>query len=629
MTSSDQRSAQLRRQLVRRLNKDGCEFEFAAFAQETGLESRVAVGIAESVFARICDQVLKDGEITERERRKLGVLADRLQIVEERRTDIEKQRASRKYRERLREAQADGIVAADELQELRNLRVALGLAPGPSVDAQPDTLSKPIVGGIDDRDSTRSSTAHQSLDREGHSSILAEVEASAQFTNRRSPARLARARAAGQKRKNRLFTIASLLTVIAVISAVILAWNLHATGDAAILAIGGVVGLGFGGIPALILWLICWGIHRRGSQPVNSSAAVVVARRFAESKSSHSVSETRFGTVHSHSEEKGQFYYATFETADGRQSEYELCDANMAERLTVGDAGVLYVQSDTVVDFDCVLSAESIRERHIRGAVECPGCGTVYKLDHAPTNCRNCGTALDSAPVEPEIDRQDVSFVMPWMERWSESIWRRRGMLHEVGRPSLKQQVEAHVTCGWCRTRYETRPDMHDCRKCGGTLPMPPGNDPGPKPPLTARNLPAGFATNLLLWKNTSLKHALMLIAGSVICCIAFPILFPCGVAGVVYSLIVARRQHAAYTHGVVVRGQIERVQRISDQSEPQPDVTETHRVFFRFDANGKPVRGMFYSWDPAITNHFAGEPVWVVHLPGRPHVCAIWPPFA
>lgn len=591
--------------LVRRLNRDGARFDFAAFVAESGIDPERAAKLAESVFVRFYAGVIGDGEITDRERRQLQKLAKRLDIGEARRAVIERKVAKRAYRERLREAQADGVITPAELEELRQLKSALELAP-----AKPQPSAAVAVPVFDEQ--IRDSADKREPDKQEHAEIIARVEASSRFAGRNSAERLARVPAWSQPRRIPVAGLTLWLVTFGIMLAVFGFLMASRGVDVRfVYGIGGVV-LGLVGIviPGLML-LPAWLSYRRfKASPVESRAVVVVGKR---------------------TDDDSQAVRATFRDKHGRESEHTLRDRKLFERLTVGDAGVLFLRRDRAFDFDCVLTAEAIREEHIRGAVKCPVCATVYRLERVPANCVNCGADLQTVRAQPEtgIEREDVYSVMPWMERWSEGIWTRKGMIHEVGGPSLKRRVEGRVICGWCRTPYETRPETPACRECGGPLPMPPGNDPGPKPSHPPRVLPRSFASNVFLWKNTNLKYAVILLALSLTCCLpAFPILFPCGFLGVIYSLVVARRQYLAYSRGVAVLGKYERVQRISNEPEPQPELTETYRVFFRFEPDGQPVRGMFYTYDSSIANHFAGEPVWVVYLPQKPHVCATWPPF-
>ena len=62
----------------------------------------------------------------------------------------------------------------------------------------------------------------------------------------------------------------------------------------------------------------------------------------------------------------------------------------------------------------------------------------------------------------------------------------------------------------------------------------------------------------------------------------------------------------------------IESVQHIGRQ-EDSGHGSVLYRVFFRFDTRDEGLMGMKYTYDPAITKRFIGEPIWVVYLPRRP----------
>ena len=98
------------------------------------------------------------------------------------------------------------------------------------------------------------------------------------------------------------------------------------------------------------------------------------------------------------------------------------------------------------------------------------------------------------------------------------------------------------------------------------------------------------------------------------------------GILGASDSLIASRRQWLAYSRGTPVRGKIDRVQRIENAVTMSSGRHDAYRVFFRFRAGDKAVRGMIYSFDTNLANRYLGEPVWVVYFPSKPHVCAIWP---
>lgn len=87
-----------------------------------------------------------------------------------------------------------------------------------------------------------------------------------------------------------------------------------------------------------------------------------------------------------------------------------------------------------------------------------------------------------------------------------------------------------------------------------------------------------------------------------------------------------AYNRHRGLRRGTATLGKIESVHRYGNNERGSVPM---YRVYFRFEANGEPVRSVKFTYDPAVTNHFVGEPVWVVYLPSKPSCCDIWPPLA
>ena len=119
--------------------------------------------------------------------------------------------------------------------------------------------------------------------------------------------------------------------------------------------------------------------------------------------------------------------------------------------------------------------------------------------------------------------------------------------------------------------------------------------------------------------------------------CISLPLLLVpnVGIALFLFGLLMAysnfasaNRRRVALSQGVPLLGRIECVQRIGEE-DAKGRGSFLYRVYFRFDANDQPLMGMKYTYDPAITNHFIGQPIWVVYLPRQPKYYGIWPPLA
>ena len=274
-------------------------------------------------------------------------------------------------------------------------------------------------------------------------------------------------------------------------------------------------------------------------------------------------------------------------------------------------------------------------EEHIAGAVECPTCGSVYKLDERLLNCKNCGNELP----QPSLEKTDREFLGVFSslksiaDSQSERM-RRSGMMEDVGRPSMKVQVESSVTCGWCGQHYDKRPDSPNCESCGGVLPLPPSSDPGPEPPPAPRRLPAKFKFNLYVRQNLGGVVGIgMVFVGLLALCPAFPFgAILIGLGGFIggFNTISAYRRSVAIQRGKPVLGKIERVEKIDGATEEQKkNSVPLYQVHFRFDVDGRPVKGMKYTYDPDVMQHFVGEPVWVLYMPNNPAYYALWPPLA
>ncbi len=82
-------------------------------------------------------------------------------------------------------------------------------------------------------------------------------------------------------------------------------------------------------------------------------------------------------------------------------------------------------------------------------------------------------------------------------------------------------------------------------------------------------------------------------------------------------------RRYLALRHGRAVLGRIETVHVAKSHGKHR-----LYRVYYRFDIEQRPVRGVKWTYCPTISNHFVGEPVWVVYLDRHPKCNDLWPPF-
>ena len=269
------------------------------------------------------------------------------------------------------------------------------------------------------------------------------------------------------------------------------------------------------------------------------------------------------------------------------------------------------------------------REKHIEGAIECPTCNSIYQVDQRPEKCENCGAVLPDAPQDREHRNLAVGKGLKNVVDGVDEAWKNSGMMKEVGQPSLKEQVEGSVICGWCGTKYDRRPDDPNCSTCAGPLPLPPSADPGPAPPPAPRQLPKSFKHRLFVKQNLGGMIGLGMVVLSIPLCCMVIVSVPLFAVGAIiggWNFLIARRRYVALQKGTHVLGKIET---IKQYGKGEGGYETMYQVYFRFEANGNPVKGMKYTYDESIKNHFIGEPVWVVYMPKNPKCCAIWPPLA
>lgn len=270
----------------------------------------------------------------------------------------------------------------------------------------------------------------------------------------------------------------------------------------------------------------------------------------------------------------------------------------------------------------------------VEGIASCQSCGSVYRASQAPPVCRNCQGELSDPVCPVDLSRTPryvvpLAFTKPLADK-IEAQMARDNLLEPAGSATLAEQMQGPVRCGWCGTDHPQRPESPNCPTCGGVLPLPPGSDPGAPPPTAPRRLPRGFRRRLYLKQNLAGWFGVILVLISIplsFVLIGIP-LFLLGLVQTWFGFATAWRQHRALVRGVPVPGRIESVVRFGDRKSTGHGST-LYRVFFRFDAGDEGIVGLKWSYDPAITRHFIGEPIWVVAIPGKPHYFGIWPPLA
>ncbi len=189
------------------------------------------------------------------------------------------------------------------------------------------------------------------------------------------------------------------------------------------------------------------------------------------------------------------------------------------------------------------------------------------------------------------------------------------------------------VTCGWCGVHYAEW--QNRCDSCGGPLPSLPGTQLGAAPPPAPRQLPDGFAFRLLWSRNV------LVIVGSIFALLGFLLFLPLLIAtswGALLPLLFmvlgtllfffgrrkAKRTLKAFAGGTAVAGEIVDVS--LDRSE---SINSRHpwKLTYHFRVDGNEHEGSATSYDSTVGKREAGQPVWVLYLPGNPAQNTIYPP--
>lgn len=188
---------------------------------------------------------------------------------------------------------------------------------------------------------------------------------------------------------------------------------------------------------------------------------------------------------------------------------------------------------------------------------------------------------------------------------------------------------ETPIICGWCETVHRPPFTEGNCSNCGGTLPLPAGPDRGPPPPPPPRHLPDKFVNGLLwasweLWIGVAMLAIGLLLAPLTMC---FTLMFA-AVGGfmVWHHWTTANNRIEALRFGESTEGEITFVglDRSTEVNGRNP-----YKLEYRYRHENHWRTGKKISWNDQITEHYAGEPVWVVHIPAVSGKSAIWPPLA
>lgn len=199
------------------------------------------------------------------------------------------------------------------------------------------------------------------------------------------------------------------------------------------------------------------------------------------------------------------------------------------------------------------------------------------------------------------------------------------------------------ISCPWCGQR--TLENAYDCRKCGGPLPPPIGDDPGPSPPLPPRKLPSGYKRRMI-FTNDAIS-----LVGIIFLCVGLPLgtvftilgvvipgmwLFTVigGSIGGIFTLLggamayfgiqnglqkVSTFEHGQATIGEVVDMFIDRTISVNNRNP--------WRIIYTFDVHGRPYHGKALSWQHAPQTQAVGNRIYVLYMPDDPEQNVIYPP--
>ena len=167
-------------------------------------------------------------------------------------------------------------------------------------------------------------------------------------------------------------------------------------------------------------------------------------------------------------------------------------------------------------------------------------------------------------------------------------------------------------------------------------MPLQPGMDPGPEPPIAPRILPPGFESRtkwsgnvaslvgLVFFLVGSLLTTVMVITGNVLISL-FPMLFVVGgLLFLRYGLVRASRTLRAFRDGVAVKGRIVSVDTDTSQTI---NGKNPWKLTYDFPVADERIKGTQTSFDSSVTLMKHGQPIWVLHLVTDPSQSTLYPP--
>jgi hypothetical protein len=197
-------------------------------------------------------------------------------------------------------------------------------------------------------------------------------------------------------------------------------------------------------------------------------------------------------------------------------------------------------------------------------------------------------------------------------------------------------------TCAWCGTSYASW--RSSCESCGGALPQPPGEDPGPAPPEPPRTLPPSYIRRIKYTTNV------IFLVGAGFGCIGIPmgLLFLAiglgsgeGAMAAVGAVVLAifgglgvglgrwGWSKAAGIINALERGRATRgkITSVYHDTSVQINGRSPWAIEYRFEAAGKGFEGKVQTWDGEQAERKPGQPVHVVYVESAPEQNALYPP--
>ncbi len=198
------------------------------------------------------------------------------------------------------------------------------------------------------------------------------------------------------------------------------------------------------------------------------------------------------------------------------------------------------------------------------------------------------------------------------------------------------------LNCPWCDQRNKST-DL-ECRKCGGPLPAPIGDDPGPNPPFPPRKIPSGYRWRMLV------SNAVLNLVGGIFLLVGLPfaVIFPIvGIAtGMLLFVLIGGGLGGVFTilgGGMLffgIRDGLSKIRPFEHGLATVGEVVEMYRdhsisingrnpmaIVYTYTVHGIEYEDQVHSWKYGKQTQAVGNRVHVLYLPDDPHQSVIYPP--